>query len=86
MQPCRKRPGGAGEWEAGHASAMSPCSLDSQPYPGLHLKHGQQVKRGDPVLKCLLFFNVILFFPSQHMTFWVSLECTITLLARVVKH
>ena len=45
-QPCRKELGG---WEAGHESAMCPCSPESQLYSGLHQKqHGQQGEGGDP--------------------------------------
>ena len=48
-QPCQKGPGGTGGWEAGHEPAVCPCSPESQPHPGLHLKKcGQQVNGSDP--------------------------------------
>ena len=39
----------SGGWEAGHEPAVCPCSPESQPHPGLHLKKcGQQVNGSDP--------------------------------------
>ena len=48
-QTSQKGLGNAGGWQAGHESAMCPCSTENQPDSGLHQKkHGQQIKGGDP--------------------------------------
>jgi len=55
QQPCRKRLGRTGGWQAGHKSAVCPCSPESQPYPRLHQQNCGQQGKG-VYLKHLTFF------------------------------